>query len=258
LPLVIEFLRPIVATVKFGAVELTFREVAARSAAVTENLEQLGQISGSQIVALAESYYPQTLAMVSEMNKSGAEVAKLNLGSSTTRTWKYPNLYFLALLLELRSGARELLFVHLGADDVERYLTMCAPGALRQRLGELDPQLESAAEKWKAGQALADTQISFSRALQEAPAPKPKGGNSTGTSAGSELIGQWVNPNDLKNLMGLNLNLCTVEWKERFSREDLKRILSCSHSHIAVTKDEHLALVLDQYKVALTVARNAT
>jgi hypothetical protein len=258
LPLVIEFLRPIVSTVKFGAVELTFREVAARSAAVTENLEKLGEISGSQIVTLAESYYPQTLAIVSEMNKSQAEVAKVNLGSSTTRTWKYPNLYFLALLLELRSGARELLFVHLGDDGVERYLTMCAPGALRQRLGELFPQLESAAEKWKAGQALATTQVSFSKALQEVPATKPKRGTATSALAGSVLIGKWVNPNDLMNLMGLNLNRCSVEWKERLSREDLRTILSCSHSHIAVTQDGHLALVLDQNRVALTVARNAT
>src|SRR5258708_24982 len=94
-PLLIEFLRPIVSTVKFGALELSFREVEARSTAVTENLDELGRISGSQIVTMAESYYKETVAKVSEINKSKAEVAKVHLGSSAKRTWKYPNLYFL-------------------------------------------------------------------------------------------------------------------------------------------------------------------
>jgi len=259
LPLAIEFLRPIVTTVKFGALELTFREVEARGRAITQNLDQLGKDSGSQIVSMAESYYKETLAKVSEINKSRAEIAMVHLGSSTSRTWKYPNLYFLALLLELRSGARELLFVHLGNDGVERYLTMCAPGALREQLGKLVPQLESAAEKWNDAQALIEApQISFSRALQEALAAKPKPTDAAAALPGSKLLDEWVNPDDLINLMGLNLNLCRIELRHRLSREDLRAILSCSHPHIAVAQDGQLRFVLDQRKVALTVARNAT
>jgi hypothetical protein len=262
LPLAIEFLRPIVSTVKVGVLEVSFRKVAERSEAVSENLEQAGRDWGTMIESMAISYYSNILTKLGEINERKAEVAKVNLGSGTSLTWKYPNLYFLALLLELQSGVRDVLFVYLGDDGIERYLTMCAPGALRKRLGEVSAPLEMAATKWKAAQAdLAPKQSpgnAFSAAINEARMASSKPTDATTASVPSELLDEWVKPNDLLNLMGLDLNLCRIEWKDRLSRYDYKALLSCSHSHIAVTQDGHLVSILDQHKVALAVARNST
>jgi hypothetical protein len=251
-PLLVEFLRPIVSSVKLGALELSFREVQKLSAAAIADLKEIAENAGEYIQGIAVSYYDKVLKQLDDIKERTINVAKEDLGSAIKPAWKFPNLYFLALLLELRSGVRQIVFVHRQEDGLEGFITMCAPRDLRRALERLIPPFAVAAAKWKEAQASSPPQelapnVVFSDALTEAF-------NKTSESAGGFNEG-WVDPQGLLRVLGLDINLCRIEWKERLTRDDYRGILTCSYPFVAVTQGNRLISVLDQHRVALAVAR---
>jgi hypothetical protein len=260
-PLLVEFLRPVVSSVKLGAVELSFREVAERTAAMIEEFSDVARFADAPIESMATSYYGDILAQLDHFNEVHAAVVRVHLGSEAKRTWKVPNLYFLALLLERRSGVRQLVFIHERPDGLEGFITMCAPGDLRRDLERLAPPLAAAAAKWTHAQAQSIPQqpqpnVAFSNALREAITEMSDPAKGIDANATYQVfLDGFVQPQGLLAVLGLDVNLCRLRWKERLARDDYRAILACTHPYVAVTQDGRLVSVLDQHRLALAVAR---
>lgn len=280
LPPLVEFLRPVVTTVKVGIFEVSFREIAAETKAVIESLGTGSYSVEGQLQFMAKDGWTAILRELDRFNESNAEVIRLDLGTSSQRTWKFPNLYFLTLLLELRSGVRQLLFLQQRDGGRDEFVTMCTPGCLRQDLEKISPIFGAAAAKWKEGQNEIQTQVVSSGTPQPILVPLPKNfafddalGNAredadrqlsdpaNSSSARGAQFGDldgWVEPHGLCRVLGLDANLCRIQWKKRLTREDYRAILSCCEPYVAVIRDHSFISVLDRERVALALARKVT
>jgi hypothetical protein len=254
--------------VKVGILEVSFREIVERTRALIEDLQQVDAMVKTELQFLATDRWGDILAELDRFNESNAEVVRLDLGTASKRAWKFPNLYFFALLLELRSGVRHLVFLHQRDDGRDGFITMCAPGRLRQDLERLSPLFGVAASKWKKAQtgSLPGQEVpnirfndALAMALQEAHTEvrdPAKSSDAHGPQPG--YVDGWVEPQGLLRVLGLHVNLCRIQWKERLTRDDYRAILSCSDPYVAVIQDGSLLSVLDRDRVALAVAREAT
>jgi hypothetical protein len=276
LPPLVEFLRPVVTTVKAGIFEISFREIADETKAVIEYLEPSAYDVKEQLPFMARDGWIEILRELDRFNESNAELVILDLGTPSKRIWKFPNLYFLALLLELRSGVRQLLFLQQRDGGYNEFVTMCTPEHLRQDLEKLFPIFGAAAAKWKEAQAQHQTQVqasgtsvqipvpqniafddAFNNASQEASMQLSDPANTSG-DRGTQLAGLdgWVEPRGLYRVLDFHVNLCRIQWKERLTREDYEAILCCNDSYVAVVRDSSYISVLDRDRVALALARN--
>jgi hypothetical protein len=261
-PSVVEFLRPIVSNVKVGILEVSFREIVDQTEALIAELQPI-DLEKENLQFMATDRWENIMRELDRFNELNAEVIRVDLGTASKRTWKFPNLYFFTLLLELRSGVRNLLFVHQRDDGRHEFITMCDPRSLREDLERLSPQFGVAAAKWKRTQDRSVLEqpknISFEEALQEAD------NELSGSVRSSDARGRqpsyldgWVEPQGLLRVLGPHVNLCRIPWKQRLTRDDYLAILSCSDPYVAVIKDGSLESVLDRDRVALAVARQVT
>jgi hypothetical protein len=264
LPPLIEFLRPVVSTVKVGILEVSFREIIKRTMAQIEQLQIEMEVE-ENLMYMAKDNWRDILRELDRFNESNAQVVRVDLGTASKRTWKFPNLYFFALLLERRSGVRHLLFLQKRDDGRDEFITMCAPGDLRQDLEKLSPLFGVAASKWREAQVVSvegqlQMNIQFEAALREAReealkerSDLGKGSDARGPQPG--YLDDWVEPQGLLRVLGLHVNLCRIQWKERLTRDDYRAILACCDRYVAVVQDGSLAYVLDRDQAALAVAR---
>jgi len=235
-----------------------------RQADTQDPLREIAEKAGEIIESIAVSYYGRILKQLGDLNERKINVAKVDLGSAIKQTWKFPNLYFLALLLELRSGVRQLLFVHRQDDGLEGFITMCAPSDLRRDLERLVPPFAVAAAKWQEAQVSSlpgqpAPNVAFSDALNEIlDEAKESAEGFDPRDVYQAFLEGWVEPQGLLQVLSLDINLCRIEWKERLTRDDYRAILSCSYPFVAVTQGNRLISVLDQHRVALIVARKVT
>ena len=268
LPPLVEFLRPVVSTVKVGILEVSFREFVKRTEVLIEQLREIDMAVQDNLMYMAKDNWRDILRELDRLNESNAEVVRVDLGSASKRTWKFPNLYFFALLLDLQSGVRHLLFLHKRDDGYDEFITMCRPSHLRQDLEKLSPLFGIAASDWRKAQAdsvegVLTRNTAFNAALTGALEEARRewsgvGKNSNASGPQPGYVDGWVEPQDLLRVLGTHTNFCRIRPKERLTRDDYRAILGCSDRYVPVIEDGSLVFLLDRDRVALDIAREAT
>jgi hypothetical protein len=216
-------------TVKIGNVELTLRDSYV---ALTVPLD-IAQIQAADVLTPTDAM--TLIERANALNKEGAEVVRVHLGVSDN-VWKLPNLYFFATLLAERTGVRQLVFTKAIDDRPDVFVEMCPPEVLCQAIAKADP-FYGQAPAIVSGKSLEENFKDLKSRIPPASQDRVSAGRL----------------NSILN--GALHRSCRIEDRDPLGQEDVRRVLQCRESFVAVTRDGDFTRVLDQRQVALDVAR---
>lgn len=253
LPFVLEYLRPLVSQVKFGnLLEFTFRQVQAEGVGSDDLAEKLKQLDPSGITAQVYASWMQTSSLViidkvKDLQQGRAEVLTIDLGAGNV--WVIANLFFLALLVSVRTGVRQLAFTATQAQTERRFVGMCAPEDLIGRVGTQLPSLLKAQSQTEYRYGGLDTNLGsqFFVSLNQAL---------SGDGQAQEYK-RWVTESWLRDLLGTSLQQGQVEWRDRLESEAYRFILAYPHRYVAAVRAGQYLFPIDQCRVSLDIARSA-
>jgi hypothetical protein len=201
-PALLDHLRPTLTSVKIdGLLELSFQHAGEFQA----DSEQVGTDS---LVAQRAAELQDTstddmtvLAVAEELAQRRVEVLQLDLG--TGRTWWFPNLYVLALLLR-RSPVSSVAFVE-GSASAKALAGVCTLENLLAALKSRMPEFTRSAQN-----ALGGPGVDFDHAARELPGCR---------TCAPVLYGVWVNGASLRErLPGSVLEYGTVDWPKELTQ----------------------------------------
>jgi hypothetical protein len=243
---------PYIQNVRVGSVlELRLRDAEPRVAS-------LGQVSGVLSVRPLETtgagQFTSTdaLAIINSMNElhdKRAELVIVELGDGVK--WRYPNLYFLARLLEADPGVRQMIFTEARGGEGGFFVGMCSPSELSKRLEAAVPAYAEAgrhlvipADMTAPGlhDVLKRQFDAFRQALAGARAQYP------------EAEG-WARSAELVKLLFTACNRVSVEAKDPLTDEDYRTILLSRFRYVATVADGRFSSVIDQVPLAIAFAR---
>ena len=243
---------PYVQNVRIGSVlEVRLRDAEPRVAS-------LGQISSVLSVRPLETtgagQFTSTDALeiidsMNELHNNRAELVIVELEGGAK--WRYPNLYFLARLLEADPGVRQMIFTEARAGEGGFFVCMCSPSELRKRLeaavpayAESGQHLSIPADMTAPGlhDALKQQFDAFRQAL-------------TATRAQFSEAEGWVRSAELVKLLGTVCNRVSIEAKEPLTDDDYRTILLSPFRYVATIADGRFNSVIDQVPLATAFAR---
>jgi hypothetical protein len=255
LPLVAPWFRrmaPYVQNVRIGSVlELQLRAAEPRVAS-------LGQVSSILSVRPLETtgagQFTSTDALeiidsMNELHSKRAELVIVELEGGAK--WRYPNLYFLARLLEADPGVRQMIFTEARGGEGGFFVGMCSPSELRKRFEAAVPayaesgrHLSIPADMTAEGlhEELKRQFDAFRQALAAARARFP------------EAEG-WVRSAELVKLLGTVCNRVSIEGKDPLTDDDYRTILLSPFRYVATVADGRFSSVIDQVPLATAFAR---
>jgi hypothetical protein len=243
---------PYIRNVRIGSVlELQLRDAEPRVAS-------LGQVSSILSVRPLETtgagQFTSTDAatIIDSMNKLHAVRAELVIVElEGGAKWRYPNLYFLARLLEADPGVRQMIFTEARGGEGGFFVCMCSPSELRNRLevavpayAESGRHLSIPADMTAQGlhDALKQQFDAFRQALTAAKAQYP------------EAEG-WVRSAELVKLLGTVSNRISIEARDPLTDDDYRTILLSPFRYVATVADGRFSSVIDQVPLATAFAR---
>lgn len=253
LPFALEYLRPLLSQVKFGnLLEFTFRQAQAEGVGSDDLAAKLRQLDPSSITAQGYASWMQTsssviIDKVKDLQQGRAEVLTIDLGAGNV--WVIANLYFLALLVSVRTSVRQLAFAATQAQAERRFVGMCAPEDLIGRVGTQLPNLLTAQAKtsyWYGGLD-ANLGSQFFASLNQA----------LSADGQAQEYKRWVTESWLRDLLGTSLQQGQVEWRDRLESEAYRFILAYPHRYVAAVRAGQYLFPIDQYRVSLDIARSA-
>jgi WD40 repeat protein len=243
---------PYIQNVRIGSVlELRLRDAEPRVAS-------LGQVSSVLSVRPLETtgagQFTSTDALeiinsMNELHNKRAELVIVELEGGTK--WRYPNLYFLARLLEADPEVRQMIFTEARGGEGGFLVCMCSPSELRKRLEAAVPayaesgrHLSIPADMTAPGlhDALKQQFDAFRQALTPARAQYP------------EAEG-WVRSAELVKLLGTVCNRVSIEAKDPLTDDDYRTILLSRFRYVATVADGRFSSVIDQVPLATAFAR---
>jgi hypothetical protein len=244
---------PYVQNVRIGSVlELQLRDAEPRVAS-------LGQVSSilspRPLETTGSGQFTSTDASeiinsMNELHSKRAELVIVELEGGAK--WRYPNLYFLARLLEPDPEVRQMIFTEARAGEGGFFVCMCSPSELRKRLeaavpayAEAGRHLSIPAEMTAPGlNAILKQQFDdFRQSLASARTQYP------------EAEG-WVRSAELVKLLGTVANRVSIEARE-LTDNDYRTILLSPFRYVATTADGRFSSVIDQVPLATAFARAA-
>jgi hypothetical protein len=243
---------PYIQNVRIGSVlELRLRDAEPRVAS-------LGQVSSILSVRPLETtgagQFTSTDAAtiidsMNELHDVRAELVIVELEGGAK--WRYPNLYFLARLLEADPGVRQMIFTEARGGEGGFFVCMCSPSELRKRLEAAVPayaesgrHLSIPADMTAPGlhDALKQQFDAFRQALTAARAQYP------------EAEG-WVRSAELVKLLGTVCNRVSIEAGDPLTDDDYRTILLSPFRYVATVADGRFSSVIDQVPLATAFAR---
>jgi hypothetical protein len=195
----------------------------------------------------------QIVHAVKRVYESEARVFSVDLGFGE-RTWRLPNLYFLADLLERkRTKVRRLVFVAPGTETDDGnasrlFIGMCSPKVLRAAIETHHEEFKRAAdalERRTVHEPTEDLELKaqFDVMLDHLGASK-------------ELRG-WVTETTLERYVGRHrLEADVLDTPGSLTADDCRRIINWPDPFVAVTAGPYLRTVIDRDSLALEVARS--
>jgi hypothetical protein len=243
---------PYVQNVRIGSVlELRLRDAEPRIAS-------LGQVSSILSVRPLETtgagQFTSTDALeiidsMNELHSKRAELVIVELEGGAK--WRYPNLYFLARLLDADPGVRQMIFTETRGGEGGFFVCMCAPSELRKRLETAVPayaesgrHLSIPADMTPPGlqDELKQQFDAFRQALAAAKAQFP------------EAEG-WVSSAKLVKLLGTVCNRVSIEAKDPLTDDSYRTILLSPFRYVATVGDGRFSSVIDQVPLTTAFAR---
>ncbi len=247
---------PSIESFKLGVLEVQLRQSQPQVASLGSVAAMLTDPTIKPLRAAGQEDFHTThaqmiVAGMQAIRKQGAEVTIVDLEAGAK--WRYPNLYFLARLLEADMLTRCMVFTEARGGEGGYFVVMCAPGELRARFEAAFPPYAEAGTKLAIPAEMTAPNIdvelkrqfdAFREVLTE--------------SAGrfSELE-DWVTSNGLIRLLATGSNRIAVESKDVLADEDFRTILLSPFRYIAVTSGGQFRSVIDQVPVALAFAKAA-
>ena len=186
---------------------------------------------------------------MNELHNVRAELVIVELEGGAK--WRYPNLYFLARLLEADPGVRQMIFTEAHGGESGFFVCMCSPSELRKRLEAAVPayaesgrHLSIPADMTAKGlhEKLKQQFDAFRQALTAARAQYP------------EAEG-WVRSAELVKLLGTICNRVSIEARDPLTDDDYRTILLSPFRYVATVADGRFSSVIDQVPLATTFAR---
>lgn len=258
LPRLGQFLRsisPYVQSLKLGALQIDLRTVKREPISVPSS----GTLAGvpNDVTALSSgTQINELISALRGLRRAGAgPVGVIDLQAGNK--WLWPNLYFLARMLETDTLVSQLVFTEARGGSDGYVLGSCRPDELRRHIEQRVPSYASASQgvaipsqldldKPASAQAFGDAFKAFREELS-----KPVG-------ATPEFANGYVTSDQIRtNFLGL-LNPTAIEAVSGpLGEKDVQAVLESPHRFVPATLAERLAGLIDREAVALEVARAA-
>jgi hypothetical protein len=186
---------------------------------------------------------------MNELHNKRAELVIVELEGGAK--WRYPNLYFLARLLEADPGVRQLIFTEAHGGEGGFFVCMSSPSELRKRFEAAVPAYAESGRELKipADMTVAGLDVElkrqfdvFRQALAVARAQYPE-------AAG------WVRSAELVKLLGTACNRVSIEARDPLTDDDYRTVLLSSFRYVATVADGRFSSVIDQVPLATAFAR---
>jgi hypothetical protein len=247
LPWLVSRASTIVSKVKLGEVEITFAEVKATTRSANQ-IARLNESTGPDNSFLTftnhmTSRVGEMTQWIVSLRETRAEAVPVDLGSGDR--WVLPNLYLLSLLLEVKTVVARLVFTEVREGRPNQLIGSCSPFDLRLELDKTHPELERAKHATPLGPLEQVGPTFFQRLHEQVPHPATK-----------EQYAPWVTGSMLYGLLGRVLDDHTYVEINHLTQAGIQRAtLPLDQRFIPVVADGALVSIIDQYRVALTTAR---
>jgi WD40 repeat protein len=243
---------PYVQNIRIGSVlELQLRDAEPRVASLGR-LSSVLSVRPLETTGAGQFTSTDALEIIDSMNELHSKRAELVIVElEGGAKWRYPNLYFLARLLEADPGVRQMIFTEARGGEGGFLVCMCSPSELRKRLEATVPayaesgrQLSIPADMTTPGlhDALKQQFDAFRQALTAASAQYP------------EAQG-WVRSAELVKLLGIVCNRVSIEVRDPLTDDDYRTILLSPFRYVATVADGRFNSVIDQVPLATAFAR---
>jgi WD40 domain-containing protein len=255
LPLVVPWFRrmaPYIQDVRIGSLlELQLRETKPR----VEGLAQVSSILSMQpLDTTGTGQFSSTDAgtIIDSMNELHDVRAELVIiGLEGGAKWRYPNLYFLARLLEADPGVRQMIFTEARGGGGGFFLCMGSPSELRERLEAAVPAYA------RAGRLLNIPCDMTAPGLHDVLKQQFDDFRQALTAMRGQFpeVEEWVRSAELVKLLGTVGNRISIEAKDPLTEDDYRTIFLSPFRYVATVADGRFCSVIDQVPLATAFAR---
>ncbi len=239
---------PYFQNVRIGVLELQLRDAEPRVAS-------LGQISSVLSVRPLDGQFTsadatEIIGSMNELHSKRAELVIVELEGGAK--WRYPNLYFLARLLEGDpGGVRQMIFTEARGGEGGFFVCMCSPSELRKRLEAAVPAYAESGRHLSipcdmTAHGLNDQlKLQFAAFRQALTAARTQYPEAEG----------WVRSAELVKLLGTVCNRVSIEARESLTDDDYRTIFLSPFRYVATVGDGRFSSVIDQVPLATAFAR---
>jgi hypothetical protein len=243
---------PYIQNVRIGSVlELRLRESEPRVASLGE-VSSILSVRPLETTGAGQFTSTDALTIIDSMNElhdKRAELVIVELEQGAK--WRYPNLYFLARLLEADPGVRQMIFTEARAGESGFFVCMCSPSEFRKRLEATVPAYAEAGRHLSIPADMStpglhdELKQQFDEFRQVLSAARTQFPAAQG----------WVRSTDLVKLLGTACNRVSIEAREPLTDDDYRTILLSPFRYVATTADGRFSSVIDQVPLATAFAR---
>ena len=232
-----------VSQLRAGPLELAFRDLDPDQITPSKMaIEDVAVALKDATVADMPTRSGEIVARVKEIEAERTEVVLVNLGGARL---SLASLYFFAFLLESRTIVRRLVLEdsHGGG---RRFVGMCSPRALRRSIEREHPLYKDVRKTTAIIDLDRSGELFFSALSREA------------ASRGYDHRSPPPDATRIAHVLGQALEGHPIDGREMEGLPGLRRVLDSERRYIAVVDGDSSYRVLDQYRVALAIARRAT